>query len=40
MPLSKMYYKDHVELNQLREQMNQIQYRIINNIEGKVLLDE
>jgi hypothetical protein len=40
MPLAKMYYKDQVELNQLREQMRQIQYRIINNIEGKVLLDE
>jgi len=40
MPLAKMYYKDQVELIQLREQMKQIQYRIINHIEGKVLLDE
>ncbi|KAG4098889.1 hypothetical protein H8356DRAFT_364984 [Neocallimastix lanati (nom. inval.)] len=40
MPLAKMYYKDQVELYQLREQMKQIQYRIINNIKGNVLLDE
>jgi len=39
MPLAKMYYKDQVELNQLREEMKQIQYRIMNKIEGKVLLD-
>ncbi|ORX84394.1 hypothetical protein BCR32DRAFT_325968 [Anaeromyces robustus] len=39
MPLAKMYYKDQVELNQLREEMKQIQYRIINKIEGKVLLE-
>jgi len=38
MPLAKMYYKDQVELSQLREEMKQIQYRIINKIEGKVLL--
>jgi len=38
MPLAKMYYKDQVELSQLREEMRQIQYRIINKIEGKVLL--
>jgi len=38
MPLAKMYYKDQVELYQLREEMKQIQYRIINKIEGNVLL--
>jgi len=38
MPLAKMYYKDQVELIQLREEMKQIQYRIINKIEGNVLL--
>eukprot|EP00833_Pecoramyces_ruminatium_P008141 jgi/Orpsp1_1/1182173/evm.model.c7180000080175.1 len=38
MPLAKMYYKDQVELSQLREEMRQIQYRIINKIEGKLLL--
>ncbi|ORX52140.1 hypothetical protein BCR36DRAFT_369516 [Piromyces finnis] len=38
MPLAKMYYKDQVELSQLREEMKQIQYRIINKIEGAVLL--
>jgi len=38
MPLAKMYYKDEVELLQLREEMKQIQYRIANKIEGKLLL--
>jgi len=38
MPLAKMYYKDQVELYQLREEMKRIQYRIINKIEGSLLL--
>jgi len=38
MPLAKMYYKDQVELYQLREEMKLIQYRIINKIEGSLLL--
>jgi len=38
MPLAKMYYKDEVELLQLREEMKQIQYRIANKIEVKLLL--
>lgn len=40
MPLARMYYKDHVELSQLREEMKLIQQRILNNIEGKLTLGD
>lgn len=40
MPMAKMYYKDNVELIQLREEMKLIQHRILNKLEGKLTLGD